>query len=89
METVGAGVSICSGVPPPPQVVTSLPKAPLGSVAIVDVNGDGKPDLVVSNSGGGSITVLINQGDGTFGDRIDYDTDSTHWEFAAVHRPPE
>lgn len=40
------------------------------SVAVADVNGDGKPDLVVSNSGStlvnDSIAVLLGNGDGTF-----------------------
>ncbi len=45
------------------------------AVAIADVNGDGKPDLIVadcgannqSNCAGGSIGVLLGNGDGTFG----------------------
>jgi Bacterial Ig-like domain (group 3)/FG-GAP-like repeat len=42
------------------------------SVAIADVNGDGKPDLVVANGctptscGEGSVGVLLGNGDGTF-----------------------
>ena len=37
-----------------------------GSVVTGDFNGDGKLDLVVSNSDGGSISVLLGNGDGTF-----------------------
>ncbi len=42
-----------------------------GSVVIADVNGDGKPDIVVTNTGGGSnsdgsVGVLLGNGDGTF-----------------------
>jgi hypothetical protein len=50
------------------------------SVAISDVNGDGKPDIVVANectSGGncnGSIGVLLNNGDGTFQTAVTYDS---------------
>ena len=43
------------------------------SVAVEDVNGDGKPDLVVANvcaasncSTGGAVSVLLGNGDGTF-----------------------
>ena len=45
----------------------SLPSA----LAIADFNGDGKPDLVIVNSSSGmsapSISILLNNGDGTFG----------------------
>jgi hypothetical protein len=36
------------------------------SVAIADVNRDGKPDLVVANSGSGDVTVLLGDGKGGF-----------------------
>ena len=36
------------------------------SVAIADVNRDGKPDLVVANSGSGDVTVLLGDGRGGF-----------------------
>src|SRR6266542_3448160 len=45
------------------------------SVAIGDVNGDGKQDLAVANSGRlGSVSVLLNAGDGRFAGRRDYRT---------------
>ena len=31
-----------------------------------DFNGDGKPDLVVSNTGAGNVIILLGKGDGTF-----------------------
>ena len=34
--------------------------------AIGDVNGDGKPDLVVANSDGNTVSVLLGNGNGTF-----------------------
>ncbi len=38
---------------------------PLAVVA-ADVNGDGKPDLVVANSNGNTVSVLLGNGNGTF-----------------------
>src|SRR5207247_2996277 len=37
-----------------------------------DVNGDGKPDLLVADEAAGSISVLPGIGDGTFGSRTDF-----------------
>ena len=36
------------------------------SVAVADVNGDGKPDLVVANYGSNTVSVLLGNGNGTF-----------------------
>jgi len=36
------------------------------SVRVADVNGDGHPDLVVTNAGSNDLSVLLGQGDGTF-----------------------
>ena len=48
-------------------------------VAVGDLNGDGKPDLVVTNTGpdlipGSTISVLINNGSGGFPTHVDYVT---------------
>src|SRR6185437_14824486 len=41
------------------------------SVAVADMNGDGKPDLVVANAYG-TMTVLLGNGDGTFAAMLGY-----------------
>jgi Bacterial Ig-like domain (group 3)/FG-GAP-like repeat/FG-GAP repeat len=41
------------------------------SVAVADVNGDRKPDLLVA---GGSVSVLLGNGDGTFQTEVTYDS---------------
>ena len=38
-----------------------------------DFNGDGKPDLAVANNLTSNISVLLGNGDGTFGTKTDYD----------------
>jgi len=35
-------------------------------VAALDLNGDGKPDLAVANDGSEDVSVLLNNGNGTF-----------------------
>ena len=46
------------------------------SVAIGNLNADGDPDLVVANYGSNAVSVLLGNGDGTFGTKIDYGTGS-------------
>jgi hypothetical protein len=43
-------------------------------VAIGDLNGDGKPDLAIANKDGGTVSVLVNRGDGSFEAKRDYAT---------------
>ena len=58
------------------------------SVGVIDLNGDGKPDLVVSNEcqsnsgcqNGGSASVLLGNGDGTFQLSASYATGSNNSE---------
>jgi hypothetical protein len=44
------------------------------SVAIGDLNGDGKPDLAVANYGNNSVSVRLGMGPGTFAAKVDYPT---------------
>src|SRR6516165_4581379 len=46
------------------------------SVAIGDLSGDGKPDLVVANTNSNTVSVLLGNGNGSFGPRTDYATGS-------------
>jgi hypothetical protein len=43
-------------------------------IAVGDFNGDGKPDLVVTNSTDNTISVLLGKADGTFNPKVDYPT---------------
>ncbi len=57
------------------------------SVAIGDLNGDGKADLAVTNQGlvsatGGTVSVLLNNGNGTFAVKKDYQAGSGPWSVA-------
>src|SRR6266550_3610876 len=60
------------------------------SVAIADVNGDGKPDLFVANRfacescANGSVAVLLGNGDGTFQSAVTYDSGAPQTETLAV-----
>ena len=54
-------------------------------VAVADVNGDGKVDLVTSNAeGANSVSVLLGNGDGTFGTKTDYPAGPTPAKFAVA-----
>jgi FG-GAP-like repeat/PASTA domain/FG-GAP repeat len=43
-----------------------IPNGTSSNVAIADLGGDGKPDLVVESNDASTVSVLVNHGDGTF-----------------------
>jgi hypothetical protein len=44
------------------------------SVVVVDLNGDGWPDLAVVNYADSTMSELLNNGDGTFAAKVDHPT---------------
>jgi hypothetical protein len=60
------------------------------SVAVADVNGDGKPDLIVANQLGcnscasGTVAVLLGKGDGTFQAAVSYNSGGTSADLVVV-----
>ncbi len=44
------------------------------SVALGDIDGDDDPDLAVANYASNTVSVFLNNGDGTFADKADYGT---------------
>lgn len=69
-------------------VTNSVPSRP-SSIAVGDLNGDGKPDIVIANNTGtfgnnssGSITVLLNNGHGTFHVASNFPVEPYPWSVA-------
>ena len=52
------------------------------SVAVGDLNGDGKPDLAVATYSTNSVNVLLNNGSGTFAAAVAYPTGGAAWSVA-------
>jgi hypothetical protein len=46
------------------------------SVAVIDVNNDSKPDIIVTNYYGDNVGILLNRGNGTFTAQTTYTTSS-------------
>ena len=73
-----------------PAVVCHSGGAYSDSVAVADLNGDGKPDLLVVNQcadpscNNGSMSVLLGNGDGTFQTAVSYGSGGTLANFVAV-----
>jgi Bacterial Ig-like domain (group 3)/FG-GAP-like repeat len=51
------------------------------SVAFGDFNGDGKPDLAVSDNANIDVAIYLNNGDGTFKENANYRTDPTQYSY--------
>jgi hypothetical protein len=54
------------------------------SVAVVDVNSDGKPDIIVANYGTNNVGVLLNSGTGTFTAPTTYSTGTGSYPYSVV-----
>ncbi len=52
------------------------------SLAIGDLDGDGDLDMAVANRNSDNVSVLLNQGDGTFADDVAYDVGGVPWSVA-------
>ncbi|CAF4630657.1 unnamed protein product, partial [Rotaria socialis] len=54
------------------------------SVAVVDVNSDNKPDIIVANYGSNTVGVLLNNGNGIFLTQTTYATGANPYSVAVV-----
>ena len=54
------------------------------SVAVADVNGDGRPDLVTANEWSNDVSILLNQGDGRFGGETRYEAGDEPFSLAVT-----
>jgi hypothetical protein len=76
----GAGIGVLlgngDGTFQPAQTYSTGSGQVICSIAVTDVNGDGKPDLIVAQ---GSVAVLFGNGDGSFQSAQNYPTGSANW----------
>jgi len=54
------------------------------SVTSADVNGDGRADLIVANWNSNTVSVLMNNGNGTFAAKVDYTTGSNPYSVTSA-----
>lgn len=55
-----------------PTVYPTNTRAVFSEAAVGDYNGDGKPDLAIANGYGPTLSMLLNQGSGTFAPAVNY-----------------
>ena len=85
MDSVTLAVSLNSGTAfGAPQFYEAGGMQYTPRMAVGDVSGDGRPDVVVSNAYESKISVLVNNGSGAFPTRITYSTPTTPWGIALV-----
>ncbi|MCY3021279.1 MAG: VCBS repeat-containing protein, partial [Planctomycetota bacterium] len=70
---LGAGTVAAASFEPP---INTPVNTPPQCVAVADVNGDGKADVVLANPFDGTVSVLLGKGDGTFADAKKFATGS-------------
>jgi len=73
-QTIRRSAGPMATVPPSfvPAVAYDSRGSAASSVAVGDLNGDGKPDLVVANASSGTVAVFLGNGDGTFQAAVTY-----------------
>ena len=52
--------------------LTYLTGGTVGSVAVGDFNGDGKPDMAATSGNADTVSIFLGQGDGTFRPPVSY-----------------
>ncbi len=75
IHVIDAGAGPAPGAPPfvaPPMRLNTLMTP--HTVAMGDLNGDGRLDLAVANLNSAKVSIFLGKGDGTFGMRADYPT---------------
>jgi len=68
----------------PPQTVFVPAVLSLDHTVVGDFNGDGNLDLAFISESSQTLSILLGNGDGTFGERIDLPTESSPWSMAAA-----
>jgi hypothetical protein len=81
-STVGVFLNTGSGIFTAQTTYSTGSNSNPQGVAVVDVNSDSKPDIIVTNYNSANVGVLINTGSGTFNPQITYPTGSHPYSVA-------